>query len=80
MCNEWHKNNKYTQFNIDVTYNGWFETSETFFIDQFNTEAILYKDSVAKISDSFKELIKIQNQMSESLNAINEKLNTQDNE
>ena len=80
LCNKWHENNKYTQFSIDVTYNGWFEFSETFFIEQFNTEAILYKDSLAKVSDSLKELTKIQSKISKSLSALNEKINTQDNE
>lgn len=78
-CNEWHKNNKYTQFSIDVTYNGWFELSETFYIEQFNTEAILVKDSLTKISDSLKELTKIQSKMSKSLNDIVKKFYFQDN-
>lgn len=79
LCNEWHKDNQYTLFNIDVTYNGWYEFSETFFIDQFNTEAILYKDSLARISDSLKQISKTQTKISQSLHDISEKLNSQDN-
>lgn len=79
LCNEWHKDNQYTLFNIDVTYNGWYEFSETFFIDQFNTEAILYKDSLARISDSLKQISKTQTEISQSLHDISEKLNSQDN-
>lgn len=79
LCNQWHKDNQYTRFNIDVTYNGWYEFSETFFIDQFNTEAILYKDSFARISDSLKQISQTQTKICRSLDKIIEKLNTQDN-
>lgn len=79
LCNEWHKENQYTLFDINVTYNGWFEFSETFFIDQFNTEAILYKDSLARISDSLKQISTTQNNLCKSLEVISKKINTQDN-
>lgn len=77
LCNQWHNDNQYTLFDINVTYNGWYEFSESFFIDQFNTEAILYKDSLAKISDFLKQISKTQTNICKTLDNI---LNTQDNE
>ena len=80
LCNEWHDKNQYTTFRIDVTYNGWYEFSREFFIDQFNTEALLYKDSFARIADSLNEIKKSQVTIAKSLAVIQKKLNKQDNE
>lgn len=79
LCNEWHERNQYTPFRIDVTYNGWYECSGEYFIDQFKTEALLYKDSLAQISDSMNELLKTQKSMAEELEKISEKINNQNN-
>lgn len=80
MCNDWYKKNKYTSFRIEITYNGWYESSQEFFLEQFNTEALLYKDSSAKIADSLKELVKIQKSINKNLSAIKNKLDSQNNE
>lgn len=79
MCNEWHEQNKYTTFNIDVSYNSWYDTSREFFIEQFNTEALLYKDSNVKIADSLRELVKVQKKLAEDIHNISENINTQYN-
>lgn len=80
MCNDWYEKNKYTSFRIEITYNGWYESSQEFFLEQFNTEALLYKDSSAKIADSLKELVKIQKSIKKNLSAIKNKLDSQNNE
>lgn len=58
LCNKWHENNKYTLFRIDITYNGWYECSEEFFMDQFDTEALIVKDSLTKIYEILKRKYK----------------------
>ncbi len=60
MCNEWYELNKFTPFRISVQYNGWFDSSVEFFLEQFNSEALLHKDSTAKISDTLIQIQKEQ--------------------
>lgn len=67
MCNQWYKENKYTPFRINVQYNSWFDSSVEFSLDQFNSEALLYKDSTAKISDTLKQLQKEQKKYRETI-------------
>lgn len=67
MCNEWYEQNKYTPFRISVQYNSWFDSSVEFFLDQFNSEALLHKDSTAKISDTLIQLQKEQKKCKETI-------------
>lgn len=55
-------------------------TSQEFFIEQFHTEALLYKDSFANIADSLKDLVKMQKSINSNLSIIKNKLVPQNNE
>ena len=79
LCNDWLERNQFTPFRIDVTYNGWYEFSREFFIDQFNTEALPYKDSFARIADSLNEIKESQVSIAKSLEVFQENLNKHDN-
>lgn len=67
MCNEWYEQNKYTPFRISVQYNGWFDTSVELFLEQFNSEALLYKDSTDKISYTLIQIQKEQKKCKEAI-------------
>lgn len=79
MCNQWYRENKYIPFRISIQYNSWFDTTAEFFLDQFNSEALLRKDSIAKISDTLIQLQKEQKKCKEIivplLNNINKYIN-----
>lgn len=79
MCNQWYGENKYIPFRISIQYNSWFDITAEFFLDQFNSEALLRKDSTAKISDTLMLLQKEQKKCKEIimplLNNINKYIN-----
>lgn len=60
MCNEWYETHKFTPFRVSIQYNGWFDYNEEFFIEQFNSEALLYKNSTDKISETLIQIKKEQ--------------------
>lgn len=70
LCNDWHDRFKFTPFRIYITYNNWLDLSEEFFLEQFHTEALLYKDSISKISDSLKKMEENQKRCNSMLSAL----------
>ncbi len=67
MCNQWYEENKHIPFRISVRYNSRFDSSAEFFLDRFNSEALLHKDSTAKISDTLIQLQKEQKKCKEMI-------------
>lgn len=75
MCYEWHEKHKYTSLRVNVVYNGWFDCTEDFFLEQFNSEALLYKTPLEKLAEPLKEIGKKQKEIASSLNKLNYSLN-----